>query len=293
MRTARPRGKIWAEDGREAASDVPSFERGDLTLHYAERGRPEAPPVVLMHGLTLSSRSVERLAEGLADYRVVLLDLHGHGKSSRPTDPDRYTMTEFADDVVALLDHLELERAVVGGMSLGANVAFQVALDHPDRVRGLILEMPVFGRGDAAARLLFRALNLFFLGVAPIGDALRPVLGKVPLPRDVPPEIKQATEYLTGNHRALAAVMRGLLREDPPPSDAETLARIEVPVLLVGHKGDLLHVFADVEEVADGLRQSTLIATATIVDFRVRPDRLAVQIAEALESWGVTSAVSA
>jgi len=272
---------------------VPSFERGDLTLHYSVRGRPGAPAVVLMHGLTLSSRSMERLAGLLPGYRVVLFDLHGHGKSSRPNDPDRYTMHEFADDVAALLDHLGLERAVVGGMSLGANVAFQLALDHPDRVRGLILEMPVFGRGEVAARLLFRALNLMFLGVAPIGDALRPVLGRVPLPRGVAPEIKQATEYVTGDHRALAAIARGLLREEPPPSDAETLARVDVPTLLVGHKGDPLHVLADVEEVADRLPDSTLIATATFFDFRVHPDRLAKEITRVLERWGLSPAVSA
>lgn len=266
---------------------LPTFERGDLTLHYTERGKPDAPAVVLMHGLTLSSRSMERLAESLPSYRVILLDLHGHGKSSRPTDDARYTMAEFTDDVVALLDHLELERAVVGGMSLGANVAFQLALDHPERVQGLVLEMPVFGRGDTAARLLFRALDVLFRGVAPIGDALRPLLSRVPLPRTAPAEIKQATEYLMGDHRALAAIARGLNEEPPPPSDAATLALIDAPTLLIGHKGDPLHVFADVEEVADGLPNSSMVATATFFDFRVRPDRLAWAVAAALATWGI------
>lgn len=266
-----------------------TFERGDLTLHYSERGRPDAPAVVLMHGLTLSSRSMEALAERLPGYRVLLLDLHGHGKSSRPSDDDRYSLSEFTDDVVALLDHLGLESAVVGGMSLGANVAFQLALDHPERVQGLILEMPVFGRGDAVARVLFKALNVFFLGIAPIGDALRPALSRIPLPREAPPGVKQATEYVTGNHRALAAIMRGLNREPPPPSDAETLADIDAPALLIGHKGDPLHVFADVEEVAEGLPQASLVTTATFFDFRVRPDRLAWAVAAALASWGVAS----
>lgn len=271
---------------------MPDFDRGDLTLHYSVRGRDDAETVVLMHGLTLSSRSMERLAEELRGYRVVLLDLHGHGRSSRPADPDRYSMDEFADDVVALLDHLGLEHAVVGGMSLGANVAFQVALDHPDRVRGLVLEMPVFGRGDTAARLLFHSLNLLFLGVAPLGDALRPVLSGVRLPRGAPPELKQAAEYVTGEHRALAALMRGLMREDPPPSDVETLASVEVPTLLVGHKGDPLHVVADVEEVAAALPDSTLVVTATFFDFRFRPDQLAKTIENTLARWGLQPAIS-
>ena len=93
----------------------------------------------------------DRLARVLASegLHVVTLDLLGHGRSDRPEDPREYSMTAFAEQVLALLDHLGAEQAVVGGTSLGANVGLEVADLAPDRVRGLILEMPVL---DNAAR---------------------------------------------------------------------------------------------------------------------------------------------
>src|SRR5207247_1756682 len=108
-----------------------SLERGDLHLEYVERGDPGGVQVVLLHGLLLASPWMERIAERLPGHWVILLDLHGHGRSSRPHDPARYSIAEFGADVVALLDHLEIERAVVGGLSLGANVTWELALTRP------------------------------------------------------------------------------------------------------------------------------------------------------------------
>ena len=69
--------------------------------------------------------------------------------------------------MVALLDHLETEHAVIGGLSLGANFAYEVALRHPERLRALVLEMPVFARGVPAGRVLFSALAELFTAVYP------------------------------------------------------------------------------------------------------------------------------
>ena len=101
--------------------------------------------MVLLHGQLMPRRMQQPLARALAaeGLHVVTLDLLGHGRSDRPADPLVYSMTAFAEQVVALLDHLGAEQAVVGGTSLGANVSLEVADIAPDRVRGLIVEMPV------------------------------------------------------------------------------------------------------------------------------------------------------
>src|SRR5918911_4751611 len=125
-------------------------------LAYATYG--EGPRVVvLVHGLLFSQRMHEALAEALADHghRAVTLDLLGHGRSDRPRDMWRYSMPIFAREVVALLDHLELDQAVVGGTSLGANVTLEVASLAPSRLRGMVLEMPVLDNALLACAMAF------------------------------------------------------------------------------------------------------------------------------------------
>src|SRR5215210_2240052 len=84
---------------------------------------------VLVHGLLLSQRMHEPLAEALAarGSRVLTIDLLGHGLSDRPRDMWRYSMPTFGAEVVALLDHLDIREAVVLGTSLGANTTLEVA----------------------------------------------------------------------------------------------------------------------------------------------------------------------
>ena len=107
-------------------------------LEYTEYGAGDHW-VVLLHGQLMPRRMHQPLARALAaeGLHVVTLDLLGHGRSDRPADPLVYSMTAFAEQVVALLDHLEATEAIVGGTSLGANVALEVADLAPERVRGL------------------------------------------------------------------------------------------------------------------------------------------------------------
>jgi pimeloyl-ACP methyl ester carboxylesterase len=264
---------------------VDTVRRGDLDLAYYERGNPAGKPVVLMHGLTLSSRHMERLARKLDEYRVLLLDLHGHGRSSHPRDPRRYSMHEWALDVVALLDGLGIDRAAIGGMSLGANVTYQLALERPERIAAMILEMPVFGRGEAFGRRAFAALSMFFGGAAPVLDLVRPFARRLPIPPNWY-EVRQAREFVTADHRALAAALRGIVHEPMPPHDPETLAAITVPTLVIGHQGDPLHVVEDARDVARLLPEPTFVMRNTFLDFRIRPDLLAAEVCAFLHGVG-------
>src|SRR6478736_2055600 len=109
---------------------------GQERLEYTEYGAG-AHWVVLHHGQLMPRRMQQPLARALAaeGLHVVTLDLLGHGRSDRPADPLVYSMTAFAHQVVALLDHLGADQAVVGGTSLGANVSLEVSAEHPERVR--------------------------------------------------------------------------------------------------------------------------------------------------------------
>ena len=109
-----------------------------------------------------------------AGNRVVLLDLLGHGRSDKPLHASAHRLEYASDQVLTLLDHLGAERAVVGGMSLGANVGLDVAVRAPHRVRGLVCEMPVLERGAPGVMLtLFPLLAALRIAWRPLGVLFR------------------------------------------------------------------------------------------------------------------------
>ena len=135
-----------------AAAPDEFFTRGDARLRYREAGRGD--PVVLLHGYTQRIELMLDLADSLSGgFRVIVLDERGHGESSKFADPSRYGQA-MVEDVVALLDHLGIRRAHLVGHSMGAAVAAQVALHHPDRVASAsLLAGPFFPDSAAFARL--------------------------------------------------------------------------------------------------------------------------------------------
>lgn len=109
-----------------------------LSLEYVTHGDADGVPVVLLHGVTDSWRSFEPLLPHLpASIRAVAVTQRGHGDSDKPDDG--YRASDFARDIAELLDVLDVPSAIIVGHSMGATHAARMALDHPHRVRGLVL----------------------------------------------------------------------------------------------------------------------------------------------------------
>ncbi|MGZ4179736.1 MAG: alpha/beta fold hydrolase [Solirubrobacteraceae bacterium] len=106
----------------------------------------EGTPVVLLHGLTATRRYVVMGSSLLkrTGHRVVTYDARGHGKSSPAPDRDAYGYEDLVRDLAAVLDALEIERAVLAGASMGAHTLLRFALEKPNRVRGLVVITPAF-----------------------------------------------------------------------------------------------------------------------------------------------------
>jgi pimeloyl-ACP methyl ester carboxylesterase len=120
---------------------MPEIERPDgVILHYETAGDPEMPPVVLLHGFMSDLRMWTPQAPMLAQrYFVISPDLRGHGLSSAPLDPDAATMDDFAEDVLALFDALEIELGLLVGCGFGGMIAAQFGVNWPGRLAGLVL----------------------------------------------------------------------------------------------------------------------------------------------------------
>lgn len=126
-----------------------------MRLAVEENG--EGPPVVLLHGLTATRRYVVMGSRALerSGHRVIAYDARGHGASSPAPDPGAYGYDALAGDLVAVLDELGVERAVLAGASMGAHTLLRVGLHRPERVAGLVVITPAFepATNDDPARL--------------------------------------------------------------------------------------------------------------------------------------------
>lgn len=242
-------------------------------LEYTEYGAGERV-IVLLHGLLMPRRMQQPLAQALAveGFRVVTLDLLGHGRSDRPADPLVYSMSAFAEQVVALLDHLGVEKAIVGGTSLGANVSLETAILAPGRVAGLIVEMPVLNHALEAGIVAFVPL-LFMARFAPwtLNSVRR--LAR-PVPRGlVPFWVGIGLDTVSQEAESAAAVLHGVIFGRMAPSSRQRRA-IGAPTLVVGHASDPIHPFVDAEMLASELPNATFVRARSIVEWRLAPDRL-------------------
>ena len=238
--------------------------------------------VVYMHGLLMDSQMNIGLAEALAEsgYRVVLLDLLGHGKSGTPLRASEYRMDAYAGDTTALLDHLEIEQAVIGGVSLGAGVGLQVAVRHPERVSGLIFEMPVLEWAVPAAAMFFTPFLLtMHYASTPAGWV---AAGARRIPRTSNGALDSVLSLLSNAPEVTKAILHGILTGPVAPT-LEQRREIDRPSLVIGHGRDIIHPFSDAENLAGVLPRGHLLNAHSMLELRVTPARLTAEIVEFLD----------
>jgi pimeloyl-ACP methyl ester carboxylesterase len=261
---------------------MPSFfEHEGHRLAYTVYG--EGPrTTVLLHGLLLSQKMHRPLARALAreGNRVVTMDLLGHGRSDRPRDMTAYSMPFFGEQVIGLLDHLEVDEAVVAGTSLGANTTLEAAAAHPDRVRGMVVEMPVLDNALLGCAIAFTPLMCALTFGEPVMKGVSWVTRKLP------------TGGVWG-----ADVLLDTVRQDPGPSAAvlqglffgrvaphrEIRRRIAAPALVIGHDRDPVHPFSDSDALVSELPDARLLRADSFLELRMTPERLTTEIAEFLD----------
>ncbi|MDQ3571518.1 MAG: alpha/beta hydrolase [Actinomycetota bacterium] len=248
-----------------------SFEWEGHRLAYSDHGSGERA-LVLMHGLLMNRWMYDRLAPEMAarGFRVVTIDVLGHGESDRPADMREYSMASFGHQIAALIDHLELDRPVVGGTSLGANATLEFAVAHPNKARALLIEMPVLDNALLGVGLGITPTLLGLRFGRPLLSVLAALTRRIPRTSHL---IDIGLDWVRQDPRASQAVIEGLAfaRFAPPHSER---VRIEVPTLVIGHRGEPLHPFSDSGMLVDELPNAELVNASSILEWRLRPARL-------------------
>jgi pimeloyl-ACP methyl ester carboxylesterase len=245
--------------------------------------------LVLIHGLLMNSRMFERLAPEMAarGNRVVCVNLLGHGTSDAPPELPYYSMSSFADQVAALVDHLGSDQAVVGGTSLGANVSLEFAARTPERGRALFIEMPVLESALLAVAVIFTPIMAVLQLGAPVLRLVAGAAKRVPRSNYL---VDIALDWVRRDPERSADVLQGLLlgRTAPLPKERRAL---EHPALVVGHPTDPLHPFSDADMLVDEMPNARLVDANSILEWRINPDRLDVELAAFLdEVWAEPAA---
>jgi len=154
---------------------MPSASVNGISIAYTDSGG-DGPAVVLSHGYLMDSSMFEPQVAALApEYRVITWDARGFG-GTRATEPFSYW--DCASDVIGLLDHLGIDRAVLGGMSQGGFVSLRAALLAPERVRALILIDSQAGLEEPATAPAYEQMEQIWLdqGPEPVRDVVAAII---------------------------------------------------------------------------------------------------------------------
>jgi pimeloyl-ACP methyl ester carboxylesterase len=237
--------------------------------------------LVLVHGLLMNRRMYERLAPELASRgnRVVTVDLLGHGESDKPTDMRIYSMNAFANQLAALVDHLEIPPPVVGGTSLGANVTLELAVHHPQSARALFIEMPVLEDALLGAAIVFTPMLVGLRFGKPLLSIIAAATQRIPRSNYL---VDMLLDWMRRDPETSRAVLEGILFGGTAPA-SDVRKEIEHPALVIGHPADPLHPFSDADMLVEELPNARLVDANSILEWRITPKRLDAELARFLD----------
>lgn len=269
---------------------MPTARINGFDMSYRILG--QGAPLVMGHGLMGSIEMMDARGENpqrlSRRFRLVNYDARGHGHSGYTTDAAHYSWDSLAGDLFALLRHLGIERAHVGGGSMGAGTSLVLALQHPELIDRLVLiAPPPLGEDMGPARQMFLA---FAAAIEALGleKAVELAMG---LPqfqalREADPEEFEWTRgwLLSQNPEAVVVAIRGLL--DGPPLPAERFGEITARTLIVAHPDDEIHPVSSARLLQRSIPDSSLVVAPTMTYYQENPEELASVIDGFLQDAG-------
>ena len=236
---------------------MPDLARHATRISYEVRG--EGPTIVLLHSFlcdrTMWRHQVDPLVD--AGWHVVSVDMRGHGQSGPSVQP--FSIYDLADDVVAVLDDVGVERAVWCGLSIGGMTSLRAVLRHRDRVRALVLADSDGGPEEPAVRVKYLAMAAAqrAFGPRPLFGAIDKLFFSPGTRRDRPELVTELHTRLESNHRpSISTGVRALIkRDDVLPQ----LTGVDVPTLVVVGTEDEALPPERSEALADAIADAWLV----------------------------------
>lgn len=225
-------------------------------IYYEVHG--EGEPMVLVHGYPLNSGLFRDNVGPLSEqYQVITVDLRGYGQSETP-DSEGSVVT-YASDVLAVMDAAGVEQAIIGGMSMGGPIVFEMYRQAPERFRGMILNDTIAAGASPAEAGLWQGVagQVQELGVPSLVDFLMPDMLTAETRMDNP----ELADYLGGlmEEASEDAALAGASALETRPDSAATLSEITVPTLILTGEEDSLYPYEIAQSLNEGILNSELV----------------------------------
>ena len=262
---------------------MPFFRYDEILFGYRDLG--SGLPFFFQHGLGADASQPFSLFQPPAGFRLLAFDCRAHGETRPLGDPAKLCFKVFADDLLALMNHLQIERAIVGGISMGAALALHFTLRFPERVIGLVLSRPAWLEGPCSWNVKMFAL---ISGLIRTHGAQQ---GLVEFQRT--PEYHEALEkwpdlatslsnqFLHPRAEETVSKFDRIINDRPHP-DRQAWSSIKVPTLVLGNRLDPNHPFDFAEELAKAIPGADL---REITSKSVSLERHNAEVQRALEEF--------
>ena len=225
---------------------VPYFEHDGLQFHYQEAGQGQGTPFILQHGLGGDVNQPLGLFTPPPGLKLCAFDCRAHGETRPIGDPAQISFVTFVDDLCTFMDHLRIERCVVGGISMGAGLALAFALRCQARVSGLIISRPAWLDRPAPPNLAIYDQVCGLIGRFGAAQGLERFI-QTESYRAIAQESPDAAQSLVGQFqhpRAEEALVRlEQIPHDAPITSLKDLQKIGVPTLVLATRQDPIHPY--------------------------------------------------
>ncbi len=231
---------------------MPTVIISGAKLFYRDEG--EGQPLLLIHAFPLNSMMWESQIAALApSMRVIAPDLPGFGHSNYASGDS--SLDRYADTLISLLDHLEIDHAAIAGLSMGGYTALALLRRHPQRISALVLADTKAGADsdEAKAKRAENAEIAMSQGQAALAERLLPTLLSPAAPAQL---IDQVRELIRANSReGIAAALRAMARR---PDSSDLLAGITVPTAVIVGERDTVTPLAEAEKLVAAIPGASL-----------------------------------
>lgn len=248
-------GSLMTGGAMGAAGSFIEIDDG-ARIYYEVHG--EGEPMVLVHGYPLNGGLFRDNVGPLSEqFQVVTVDLRGYGQSETPNSEGSVAL--YASDVLAVMDELGLNQAIIGGMSMGGPIVFELYRQAPERFRAMILNDTIAAGAVPAEAGLWQGVGqqVEELGVASLVDFLMPDM----LTAETRMNHPELVAYLGGlmEQASEDAALAGASALETRPDSAATLAEITVPTLILTGEEDSLYPYEIAQSLNEGILNSTLV----------------------------------